>query len=494
MSDRLPVAVTRSSLVIRECPPELAGALVYVRQDVSFAQGNLRTTFERVSYACYDAQTKTCRTYPNALHLVEAAAQRLSLALELKDQRLRPPLDISRVDQAEYPAACYQVIKRISQTPASGILVMPPGVGTTPILCGLVLMLPRHFRVLITTDEKTAVQQTHAALAAALPGENIGIHATPRSQPGRIIVTHLDALKDFVQGDMAYCGYGLRDFDAWICDEVHRLPESGRIPFLNQFRTTYCWGLTATPVRADNSHHLNFVVFGPALFAEKCRDGPDIQTCDQEKGNVALRVFVFPLVTRRPISDGLSFHEMVRAAYLKNPALGATLKGIEENLPDAAKVLLLVDTLRLGIILHRQLPQYAFIHSRQSPEGRQDVLKRLSTGEIRRILCADFRGEGINLPGLDYLIDCSGRPLPNLVLQRAARTTCSADNQRPGIWLMLLCLGSQPLFNLGVSKLQNLNKLGCQVSYMFPREVADNLPFEQAPLLPELGTFPEAQA
>ena len=36
MSDSIPVTVTRSSLTIKECPPELADALVYVRQNVSF--------------------------------------------------------------------------------------------------------------------------------------------------------------------------------------------------------------------------------------------------------------------------------------------------------------------------------------------------------------------------------------------------------------------------------------------------------------------------
>ncbi len=491
MSNGIPVTVTRSSLTIQECPPELAGALIYVRQDVAFENGHIRTTPEPVAYACYDAQTKTCRTYPNALHLVAAAAHRLNVALEIKDQRLRPPLDLCRVNQAGYPASSYRALEVIAQTRASGIVVVSPGVGTTPIICGLVQMLPRHFKVLVTTDDKTAVQQIHAALAAALPGEKTGIHAAPLSQTGRVIVTHLDALKDFVQGDMAYCGYGLRDFDAWLCDEVHRLPEPGRIPFLNQFRTTYCWGLTATPVRADNSHHLNFVVFGPALFTEKCGEGLELQPGDGEKGNAPPRMFVFPLVTPRPIPDGLSFHGMMSAAYLKNPALGATLRGIDENLPGAAKAVVLADTWRLGIILHRQLPQYTLVHSRQSPERRLDALNRLRAGEIRRVLWADGQPEDIGMLDMDYLIDCSRKPLLDLVIQRAGLAARGADNPRPGICLMLLCLASQPLFNLGVSKLQKANKLGWQVTYMFSREVVDDLPFEQAPLLPELGAFPE---
>jgi superfamily II DNA or RNA helicase len=186
----------------------------------------------------------------------------------------------------------------------------------------------------------------------------------------------------------------------------------------------------------------------------------------------------------------LSLYELTRAAYLKNPALSATLKGINSNLPEAAKVLVCADTVRLGIILRRQLPQYTFIHHRQHPEYRQDVLKRLRAGEIRRVLCADIWSEGIDVPDLDYVIDCSAKPLPHLIIPHAGRANRHAEGQRHGLYLMLLCLGSQHLFNLGVSKLQNMNGRGWEVSYMFPREVVDNLPFEQAPLLPELGVFP----
>ena len=294
-------------------------------------------------------------------------------------------------------------------------------------------MLPRHFKVLVTTDEKTAAQQIHAALAEALSEEKIGIHMPRRSERGRIMVTHLDALKDFVQGDLAYGGYALREFDAWICDEVHRLPAPSRIPFLNQFRPTYCWGLTATPVRADNSHELNSVVFGPALLAKSSDGTLEIQAGAGEKGIVPLRVFVFPLLTPRPLAEDLSLYELTRAAYLKNPALGATLKGINSNLPEAAKVLVCADTVRLGIILRRQLPQYTFVHRRQQPEYRQDVLKRLRAGEIRRVLCADIWSEGIDVPDLDYVIDCSAKPLPqpDHSTRRTRKPQCRRPAPRP---------------------------------------------------------------
>lgn len=491
MSGSIPVTVTRSSLTLRDCPPALADALVYVRQNVFFDHGNLITTPEQVSYADYDAQTRTCRTYPNALHLVETAAEKLRLALEIRDERLYPPLDLTRLNLTDCPVVCRHALRAVAQARSSGLLVVPAEIGTTQILCGLARLLPGHFKVLVTTDDKPAVENIHAALAEALSGETIGIHATPRSEVGRIIVTHLDALKDFVQGEMAYCGHALRDFDAWICDQVHRLPEPGHIPFLSQFRTTYCWGLTATPVRADNSHQLNSVVFGPTLFTNKCRDPLDVGAACGENGLGLQRVCVFPLLTPQPLAEALSTDQIVRAAYLRNPALGATLMGISEKLPEAATALILADTLRLGIILHRQLPQYTFVHGRQSPESRQHILQRLGAGEIRRVLCAALDGEAVDVHGVDYLIDCSSKTLPAFIFQTRRHEIPTAENRRRGIYVMLLCMASERLFNLGVCKLHNANKLGWPVSYMFSRDIVGHLPFEQSPLLPELGTFPE---
>jgi hypothetical protein len=140
----------------------------------------------------------------------------------------------------------------------------------------------------------------------------------------------------------------------------------------------------------------------------------------------------------------------------------------------------------LGIILRKQLPHYAFLHSRQSPEHRQRAFDKLRAGEVHRVLvhiCADR----IDLPEVDYLID--GTLASNLI-DAGARRTSSEGTQRAS-HLMLLCLGSEHFFNDGVARLQKMNALGWQVTYMFDRKLVEHLPFAQAPLLPELGAFPE---
>jgi Type III restriction enzyme, res subunit len=266
MSPPIPTTISRSSLTLRECPPELAADLAYSRQDIAFEVGHWKCTTVKVSYAHYEPWTRVCRTYPNALHLVQKKAEQLGLELRIIDQRIRPQLDLGLLDRGEVPTVCFRALEAVARTQSSGLIVTPTGADKTSILCGLICLLPMHHKVLVTTEEKPVVNLIHKVLTKVLRGETIGIHNKPVSNPARIIVTDMEALKDFTQGELAYSGYALREFDTWICDEVHRLPEPSRVRLLNQFRTVFSWGLTATPERADNSHQLNRVIFGPTLF------------------------------------------------------------------------------------------------------------------------------------------------------------------------------------------------------------------------------------
>jgi len=343
---------------------------------------------------------------------------------------------------------------------------------------------PPHFKILVSAGDPISAVRVHESLVQASAEEKIGLHINRQSARSRIMVTHLDALADFARGDLAYSGYGLRDFDAWICDEAHRVSEPGRFALLSQFRTVYSWGLTATPVRADNSHQLLAVIFGPVLWSQNRQAGM-LETTNGQLANVATRVFVFPLPGPSIAAD-LRLHEKFGIACLKNPALGATLRGIDSSLPETARVLVLTNSLRLAIILWRQLPHYVFLDSRQTAERRQNILDKLRSGEMRRVL---VRGGGnrIDLPAVDYLIDCT---FASDGVVRGAYGT--SDGRQHANHIMLLCLGCDQFFDEGIAKLQKMNALDWQVTYMFDRKLVAQLPFARAPLLPELGTFPES--
>lgn len=483
--------VTRASLTLTECPVELANKLQFMRLDIQHDKGNFVTNPVPVAYASYDEKTKTCRTFPNALHLVQKHAAANDCSLVIQEQRVRPILDLASLDSSKYRSICLDALKAVAAAQSSGIIVGPTGIGKTSILCGLVKLVPKTFKILVTTEDRNVTLQLHKALSEALPDEEIGIHCKPTSKRGRIIVTNLDALKDFTQGEMAYSQCALKDFDVWICDEVHRLPVPSRIPFLSQFRTIYSWGLTATHTRADNSQTLNEVAFGPVIYSVNHAEVFERQAQTGEKGIVPVKVMVFPLLTAKPIPESEPLFSKVRHAYMQNPLLKKLIFGCLGAIPDLeeAKIMIFVDTRRLGFLLSKAIPGFTFIHGQHSLSQRQEVLEKFKSGELTKVICTDIWSEGIDVPDLKYVIDCSYKVSPNRIIQRAGRAARSAGDKTEGMYVMLLSFTSQHLFNQGIKKLQAINSLGWEVRFMFDREAARNLPFEQAALLGELGKF-----
>lgn len=485
----IPVTVSRNALTVEGCPPALARELSFEKQNISLEQGSFSSRPETVSYAQYDEHTRICRTYPNALHLVRHAADRLQLELKVVDHRIRPPLDPGRLEERHYRADCFDALKAVAQANSSGLIVGLSGTDKTTMLCGLIRLLPGHFKVLVTTETELQAKQLHTALTMMVGDEIIGLHLRATSVPARIMVTHMDLLTSFTEGDLLYSGHALRDTDAWLCDEVHRLPVPSRIPILNQFRTVYSWGITATPERADNSHQLNSVIFGPVLSRTGHLEAGHDRT--RAAGIVPVKALVFPLPAEVPVPEKWSLAAKIKAAYLKNPKLNLLVKGIDASLPENCKALVVADSWRQGVLLRSVLPHHPFVHGRLRPNLRDRIVADLKSGSIRRVICADSWSEEIDVHDLSFIIDCSAGTSPTRMVCEASGATTAAPGKPMPHYVVFLCLSSELLFNRGISKLETMGKLGWDVRFMFSRLVPDSLPFEKVPLLAELGAFTE---
>jgi len=461
------VRVTRAALSIQDCPRELADALQYTRYDIKHEHGSFVRTPVPTLYGVYDEHNRVCRSYANALHLVRHHAQAQQRVLSVNDQRVLPELSVEGLDRERYRSVCLGALSDVAKARASGVIVFPTGAGRISLICGLVQMLPNHFKVLVTTEDRSAVLQIHKALQEVVPGELMGMHCKPDSVPARIMVAKLEDLQDFTEGELAYSNYALRDFDVWICDEVHRLPVPARAKFLAQFRAVYAWGLTATPERADNSHMLNEVVFGPTLYSGREKTGP--------KRVAPVKALVFPLTTETPLPEGLPLSTQIELAYLNNPRLRSLLILILATLPnlDEAKIMVLVETAPDGSYDRQQLPGFTLLQGNDSLEQRRRVMEQLRAGEVAKLICPHSWADGVDISGLDYLIDCSSTVTP----------------RKASHYIMFLNLASEKLFNQGIAKLQAIEASGWDARYMFGRELARNLDFARAGLLAELGQF-----
>jgi len=200
---------------------------------------------------------------------------------------------------------------------------------------------------------------------------------------------------------------------------------------------------------------------------------------------------VFPLATDEPVPDDLPLFSKVRKVYLKNPKMRRLLAGILSSIPGfgTAKIMIFVDTRRLGFLISKWMPGFTFVHGLHPLDYRQDILGKFKAGELTKIICTDIWSEGIDVPDLAYVIDCSTKVSPNRIIQRAGRAARGAGNKAAGYYIMLLSTTSPHLFNQGIAKLKGLNDLGWEIQFLFDREYSRALPFEQAPLLAELGQF-----
>jgi superfamily II DNA or RNA helicase len=151
--------------------------------------------------------------------------------------------------------------------------------------------------------------------------------------------------------------------------------------------------------------------------------------------------------------------------------------------------MIFVDTRRLGVLIGKWIPGFTFVHGLHSLDYRQNVLDKFKTGELAKIICTDIWSEGIDVPDLTYVVDCSAKVSPNRIIQRAGRAARSAGDKAAGYYIMVISTTSPHLFNQGITKLKSLNDLGWEIRYMFDRDYAKTLPFEKAPLLAELGQF-----
>lgn len=469
------VRITRSALTIQNCPEALAQQLTYTHYKTAWDNGSLQTIPSAVAWAQFDTRTRTVLTYPNALHLVHEKGRQLALELTVDDERTFPTLNFGVVKPED--SDCYRALQAVAQANRSGLIVGLTGRVKTSAICELIRMLPDHFKVLVTTEGKSV--DLLATLRQRL-GEPIRIVGQPRSESARVVLADLDELSRFTQGDMAYTGCALRDFDAWICDEVHRLPTETRRPLISQFRTVYSWGLTATPQRNDNAHELNQVYFGPTLFA--IGNSMEVRPT-AEAATAPMRIHVFPLYTEQPVPKDASRCRQIRLAYLTNPKLALILRGLDDAIPHGQKALVFADTFRLAVLVKKALPHFTLVHGKTPAPLRRQALGRFKAGRISRLIATDTDSLGAT----DYMIDCSASFSPNLVAQHARKQGCAH-------YVVFLCTATEQLFNHGIAKLQNLEKQGCIPAFMFPRSYADQIPYAKAPLLVELGWFPDADA
>jgi len=327
----------------------------------------------------------------------------------------------------------------ISHSGLGGLILSATGSGKTRLAGG-------YFRRLVGTgvfvvDELTLLEQSRREIAAAA-GEEVGIVGRSEFQPKRITAATIQTLnrhRDNPKFRQWFAGV-----DVLIIDEVHVALNRRSIDIVRHIRPRAVFGLTATLELNKPEVALEAIgLCGPVIFEYSIREGV-------EEGYLSSgKIFLVPFYDRlRGMAPGYHSRD-ARGRQIKIPAgcpaaeyryhvaLNKDRNDLIEDLVrrvlrEGRKVILLVEQRRHLKALARRLkdvPHYALSGNVES-ETRLRAMREMDAGKLNLILATRVFSKGVDVQRVDCIIDATGKPSRNSVLQRYGRgVRKNADKQ-----------------------------------------------------------------
>jgi len=167
---------------------------------------------------------------------------------------------------------------KASEDTGGGILCLPCGAGKTSIALYLIATL--KVKALVVVNKEFLMDQWKERIEQFLPDARIGI-----LRQKKINVENKDIVIAMLQS-VAMCGYDAYVYDTFgisFYDEVHCVPSKVFSKALRKINTTYHFGLSATPNRADGMTKVTKLYIGPIIYK--------VNTRKSKKNPKNLRVF-----------------------------------------------------------------------------------------------------------------------------------------------------------------------------------------------------------
>lgn len=178
-----------------------------------------------------------------------------------------------------------------SQTPAveamlkheTGILHAATAFGKTVVCCN---MIAKKVNTLILLQSSALIEQWESAIENFLTiDEELPEYetSTGRKRRRKSVVGRLQGAHDSTTGivDIAMAGSvckkgefhkRLKEYGMVIVDECHRAASDTFVEILQEVRTKYVYGVTATPLRSDGLEKINYMLLGPVRYQFTAKD------------------------------------------------------------------------------------------------------------------------------------------------------------------------------------------------------------------------------
>jgi superfamily II DNA or RNA helicase len=318
-----------------------------------------------------------------------------------------------------------------------GIISLPTGSGKMAVISYLIYSLKQKAVVFVRNIE--SVKQTKEEIEQCIKGIKVGIWITGEKDIKNcdVVLTTFNslnnAIKNYVSKKVAndlylYC----KSCSLYIVDECHHVSNNMYRDVLEYMNPYYCYGLTGTAYRNDNSDLALKSVFGDIVYYKNVKDLQDKGILSESKiyffkikefklDEINLKKD-FPELSEIEFSNIKRVHtnHLYKLGIVYNEKRTEIIRKLI-NYFQGKKILILVKFIYHGEYLSRILG-VPFVHGSSPKKLREEFLDKFRRSKDFNILISStIYDESVNIPELEIVINCTGHSSSISQIQRHGR-------------------------------------------------------------------------
>ena len=384
------------------------------------------------------------------------AAQRAGFRFRVKDQRETVQLSAYTVDPPGLrPYQRQAVDAMLKASNMGGLVICATGTGKT-FLAGAYLRHVAGMAVFVC-DELTLLEQSRRELERVLR-EKVGVVGRSEFQPHRVTVATVQTLHLHRRDPRFLAWYA--KVEVVIIDEIHVALNRRNIDVVRIVKPKAVFGLTATlEMHKPDVAMEAMALAGPVVFRYSIQAG--VAAGYLTRGRV-VRVLVDDATPRCWAgSSAAEYRQRIAYNQARNECITSLAR---EGVRIGHRVIVLAERIGHLRVLSQMLNDttHRLLHGAYSHQDRYAAKEAMDTNELPLILASRIFSKGIDIKKVDVIIDATGMPGRNGVIQRYGRGVRVGEGKTDLLFLDIADRGNR-FEEAARARLRALKELGVEI-------------------------------
>ena len=387
---------------------EIDNACSYEHPDSLYMQRHLSYTWDGIVHLF----NKKSRSFPVGLiEIIKKILGFYKIKYIIEDYKIKHCLFKIKncIKLRDYQA---QVVKNAIE---SGRCIIPLPVGSGKTLCAIALACYYNKPTIFLCPTKEILYQTIDSFKRFIIDDiKIGIIGDGYIDAGHITIATYQSISSAIKHNKKEIMDYLDSVEVMIADECHHVSSDTFYQIAMRIPAKIRIGLTATPMRTDNTELKFIAAIGKCISAPKT-------TCLIEQGwLVPADIKIFKLPRNKTIKFSDTYSEIYDKYILCNEVRNNIIKRIADIMIEhGRKVLILVSRIKHGDILKNMIEPSDFIYS--ASQERKKIYEEMRIGKRKCVIATQIFDEGVDLLAVDCIIIVGGGKSPIKTIQRIGR-------------------------------------------------------------------------